>query len=141
MPAANDVAVEILSQTIRTHNGSLQRLWPGQVVRVAPELAEQWEGHGIAKRAVGKAPTPPEELQRLEAEQPARQEMYRTDLRVRSLHGDVEAARALDALGEDPVHEPAQGTPPPLTDTPVATDEPAPAQTTGLSARQQLGRR
>ncbi len=118
MPHQDTVVVEMLVQTIKPHNGNLYRLRPGQQVEVPEDLAQLWEGNGIAKvvdnkqRAARKVEEPMaparlgdhrsmQEAERVYHEQsPERQDVVRTDLRIASNHGDVAAARRLDAMGE-----------------------------------------
>lgn len=132
------VSVRMNVQTVQNHNGILKRLWPGQVVRVAKDLADQWYEFGIADAAGSAKPHTPAEVEAMQDKTPARQEATRTDLRIRSLHGDVAAARQLDALGDEAPTEPVEGTPPPMQ---LTNEGAPPRQTTGDSARGALAGR
>lgn len=184
------VVVEMTAQTVHMYNGNLYRLWPGMQVEVPSTLAAQWQAVGLANPVKGsarKAKADEDEekaaqqgpvqlgdhraMQRAEAahaaQSDARKEVVRTDLRIASNHGDVAAARRLDAMGEPgerPTNAPLtltdEGAPdfgahdrPPETTMPqpvspearaarAAADEgggAAPRQSTGASARSALG--
>lgn len=135
-PEVGTETVVIRVQTVHRFNDNLYRLWPGMEVTVDTATAQQWRNVGIAeptKRSRDVVPMRDSQRFQIESERrgnesEARQTVVRTDLRIAARHGDVAAARSLDAMGDvdagDFRSSGVEGTPPPLT----LTAEGAPGQ-------------